>query len=226
MSILKGSPALTLRICFFPYYSQLISSLTNLYFNKPHWLIWVLNAEITFCPEKNIKRHGQQTFQDSNIQFLVPCMMIIIIIIIILFKSTFHDTPGHRTDIYICHMIHIKINNKNDKSETIKKWRILLGGRHHGRLRTICIYPVPPCTVFLYTLPSNISLRHTSSLSLPDICRYWLQPCCGLKENWQSGCLSLRVPDGSSCQLKNSIRLQPAFVSPPTAACACPSCLG
>lgn len=48
--------------------------------------------------------------------------MMIIIIIIILFKSTFHDTPGHRTDIYICHMIHIKRNNnKNDKSETIKK---------------------------------------------------------------------------------------------------------
>lgn len=44
--------------------------------------------------------------------------------------------------------------------------------------------------------------------------------------NWQSGCLSLWAPDGSSCQLKSSVRLQPAFVSPPTAACACPSCLG
>lgn len=34
--------------------------------------------------------------------------------------------------------------------------------------------------------------------------------------NWQPGCLPLSVPAGSSCQLKTSIRLQPAFVSPPT----------
>lgn len=43
-------------------------------------------------------------------------------------------------------------------------------------------------------------------------------------------CMCVCVPDGLSSKLekkkKNSITLQPAFVSPPTAMCVCVSCLG
>lgn len=55
-------------------------------------------------------------------------------------------------------------------------------GCHRGRLRTICICHVPLCAVFLCMQPSDIGRGHTSSLSLPDVCRYWPQPCCGQRE--------------------------------------------